>query len=104
MLFASNKLIASNPDAIRAFLAAWIETVDYMRTHKAETVKIESGITHFNQEVMSREYDLVMSMFTKACEFDADSLKNLRRSFVELKSLDREPDMPKLYTEAYLPK
>jgi ABC-type nitrate/sulfonate/bicarbonate transport system substrate-binding protein len=104
MLFASNKLIASNPEAIRAFLAGWIETVDYMRAHKAETVKIETGITHFNEEVMSKEYDLVMSMFTKACAFDADSLKALQRSFVELKLLDTEPDMSKLYTETYLPK
>ena len=104
MLFASNKLIASNPDAIRAFIAGWIETVDYMRAHKTETVKIESGITHFNEEVMSKEYDLVMGMFTKACEFDAESLKTLQRSFVELKLLDTEPDMSKLYTETYMPK
>jgi len=104
MLFASNKLIADNPDAIRAFVAGWIETVDYMRAHKAETVKIESGITHFNEQVMSREYDLVMGMFTKACQFDAESLQTLQRSFVQLKLLDTEPDMSKLYTEAYLPK
>ncbi|HLI20019.1 MAG TPA: ABC transporter substrate-binding protein, partial [Stellaceae bacterium] len=43
MLFASNKILASDPAAVRAFIAGWIETVDYMRAHKAETVKIESG-------------------------------------------------------------
>jgi NitT/TauT family transport system substrate-binding protein len=102
-LFASNRLIASNPDAIRAFLAAWIETVDYMRAHKAETVKIESAITHFSENVMSREYDLTIGMHTKDCRFDAESLATLRRSFVEMKLLDDEPDMSKLYTEAYLP-
>jgi NitT/TauT family transport system substrate-binding protein len=104
VLFASNKLMASDPAALRAFLAGWIETVDYMRAHKAETVKIESGITHFDEHVMSREYDLTIGMFTKACRFDAESLATLKRSFVELKLLDSEPDMSKLYTEAYLPK
>ncbi|HEY3916243.1 MAG TPA: ABC transporter substrate-binding protein [Stellaceae bacterium] len=103
-LFASNKLIASDPAAIRAFLVGWMETVDYMRAHKAETVKIESGITHFNENVMSKEYDLVIGMFTKDCRFDAESLATLKRSFVELKLLEEEPDMSKLYTEAYLPK
>jgi NitT/TauT family transport system substrate-binding protein len=103
-LFASSKLIASNPDAIRAFLAAWIETVDYMRAHKAETVKIESGLNHFNDNVMSREYDLTIGMFTKACRFDADSLAALKRSFRETKLVEGELDMSKLYTEAYLPK
>ena len=103
-LFASNDLIAKNPDAVRAFLAAWIETVAYMRAHKAETVKIESKITNFDEDVMSREYDLVIGMYVKDCRFDAESLATLKSSFVELKLLDQEPDMTKLYTEAYLPK
>ena len=104
VLFASNKLMASNPEALRAFLAGWIETVDYMRAHKAETVKIESGITHFDEAVMAKQYDLVIGMYTKACGFDAESLTVLQRSFVELKLLDSEPDMSKLYTEKFLPK
>jgi len=103
-LFASNQLIASHPDAIRAFLAAWIETVDYMRAHKPETVKITSGITHFSENVMSREYDLTIGMHTKDCRFDPESLATLKRSFIELKLLPSAPDMSKLYTEAYVPK
>jgi NitT/TauT family transport system substrate-binding protein len=103
-LFASNRLIANNPDAIRAFLAAWIETVDYMRAHKAETVKITSSINHFSESVMAREYDLTIGMHTKDCRFDADALATLRRSFVEMKLIEGEPDMAKLYTEIYLPK
>jgi hypothetical protein len=31
-------------------------------------------------------------------------LTTLKRSFIELKTLDTEPDMATLYTEAYLPK
>ena len=103
-LFASNDIIAKNPDAVRAFLAAWIETVAYMRAHKAETVKIESKITNFDEDVMSREYDLVIGMYVKDCRFDAESLAALKSSFVELKLLDKEPDMSKLYTEKFLPK
>jgi NitT/TauT family transport system substrate-binding protein len=103
-IFASSQLISSNPGAIRTFLIAWMETVDYMLTHKAETVRIESAITHFDESVMSREYDLVKGMYTKDCRFDAESLATLKRSFGEMKLLDGDPDMSKLYTEAYLPK
>jgi NitT/TauT family transport system substrate-binding protein len=103
-LFASNKLIASHPDAIRAFIAGWIETVDYMRGHKAETVKIESAVNHFSESVMSREYDLTIGMFTKGCRFDAESLSTLQQSFVEMKLVPGAVDMSKLYTEDYLPK
>ena len=103
-LFASNKLIASNPDAIRAFIAAWIETVDHMRAHKAETVKITSGITQFSETVMAREYDFTIGMHTKDCRFDPDSMATLKQSFHEMKLVEGEVEMSKLYTEAFLSK
>ena len=103
-LYASSHLIASDPGAIRAFLAGWLETIAYMRAHKAETVKIESGITHFDEKVMAKEYDLTIGMFTKDCRFDQESLATLKRSFIEEKVLDTAPDMSKLVTDAFLPK
>jgi ABC-type nitrate/sulfonate/bicarbonate transport system substrate-binding protein len=103
-LFASNRLMASNPDAIRAFITGWLETVDYMRTHKAETVKLTSAINHFSENVMAREYDLTIGMHTKDCRFEPESLAVLEQSFVEMNLVAGEPDMSKLYTEAYLPK
>lgn len=103
-IYASNQLIAKNSDPIRAFVAAWMETIDYMRAHKAETVKIESALNHFSESVMSREYDLTIGMFTKDCRFDAQSLATLKRSFGEMKLIEGELDMAKLYTDAYLPK
>lgn len=101
---ASNQLIATDPGAIRAFIAAWLETIDYIRVHKAETVKRESALSHFDERIMADEYDLTIGMFTKDCRFDAESLATLKRSFIALKLLDSEPDMSKLYTEEFLPK
>jgi len=103
-VYASNNLIKNNPDAVRAFVAAWIETVDYMRAHKAETAKIESGITGFPESVMAKDYDLTIGMFTKDCRFDPESLATLKRSFADLKLLPTTPDMSKLYTDAFIPK
>ena len=104
VIFASNHLIAANPDALRAFLAAWIETIGYIRTHKAETVRIESRLTGFEEAVMSRSYDIELGMWIKDCRFDAPSLANLERSFIDLKLVTTPPDMSKLYTESFLPK
>lgn len=103
-IFATKQLIANQPEAIRNFLAAWLETIDFMRKNKAETVKIESGVTGYSQNVMSKEYDLTIGMFSKDCKFDEQSLANLKRSFVDLKLVETPPDMSKLYTEAFLPK
>jgi NitT/TauT family transport system substrate-binding protein len=103
-LYASNQIIKSNPDAVRAFVAGWIETVDYIRAHKDQAVKIESAVTGFPASVMAKDYDLTVGMFTKACRFDAESLATLKRSFADLKLLPNAPDMTKLYTEEFLPK
>src|SRR5215469_7258424 len=103
-LYASKRLIDTDPNTVRAFVAGWIETIDFILTHKAETVKIESKITGFSESVMSRDYDLTIGMFTKDCKFDSESLATLKRSFVDLKLLATPPDMSALYTEAFLPK
>ena len=81
-----------------------METGDFSRTHKAETVNLESEITGFSESVMSKDYDLTVGMFTQDCRFDSESLATLKRSFGELKILKDEPDVSKLYTEEFLPK
>ena len=58
----------------------------------------------FSFELESRECDLVMPMFTTNGHFQAAGLKTIERSFKALHLVDSDPDMSKLYTEAYLPK
>jgi ABC-type nitrate/sulfonate/bicarbonate transport system substrate-binding protein len=103
-LYASKNIIDTNPDAVRAFVAGWIETVNWIRSHKAEAVKMQAAITGFPESVMAKDYDLTIGMFTKACEFDAESLETLQQSFVDLQLLPGPPDMATLYTEQFLPK
>lgn len=103
-IYASSNVIKRDPDAIRAFLGGWLDTHRYMKTHKAETVKMESTITGFSENVMSRDYDIVIGMYSDDCKFRAESLATLKQSFIDLKLLDEPIDMSKFYTEAYLPK
>ncbi len=103
-IYASTQIAKSNPDAVRAFLAGWLETIAYMRGHKQETVTMVSAITGFPPSVVAKEYDLTIGMFSSDCKFDAESLETLKSSFADLKLLDTPPDMSKLYSEAYLPK
>jgi hypothetical protein len=55
-------------------------------------------------DVAARVYDALMPMFSDDGKFDAKALAVLRKSYVELKILDAEPDMKAFYTEAFLPK
>lgn len=103
-IYASQQMMTSDPDSIRAFLAAWIETTAYMGARKDETVKIETAFTGYPESLVAKEYDIDQGMFTKDCRFDAESVEALKQSFLELKLLDSPPDMAKLYTDAFLPK
>lgn len=104
MIFASKRVIESNPDAIRRFLAAWFETVDFMRHHHAEAIKIIASVTGLDPEVQKREFEQSMPMFNEDGKFDKELLDNLERSFTTLKLLDHPPVMANLYTEQFLPK
>jgi len=102
-IFATKKLIASNPDAVRRFIAGWLDVIAFIRANKAETVKIAAEMNGFSEAVQTREYDLTLPMYSSDCKFDAESLATLQRSFADLKLLDGPVDMKTLYTEEFLP-
>ena len=104
VIFATNKSIASRPETLRAFLKGWFETIAFMRKNKANTVQIAKDIMETDAGIAGRVYDELMPMFSDDGKFDSKALAVLSRSYVELKVLDKEPDMSKLYTEAFLPK
>jgi len=104
VIFATNKILVSHPEAVRKFLAGWFDTIAYMRKHKAETVKIAMQVMHKDEDITSKTYDDIMPMFSDTGKFNPKALATLRKSYVVLKLLPKEPDMSKLYTEVYLPK
>ena len=102
-IFASDRMAHENPDAIRRFLQGWFDSIAFMRANKAETVRASRERTNFSIEVEEKQYDLVMPMFSETGRFEPGALATLQRSFVELKLIDKEPDLMKYCTEQYLP-
>jgi NitT/TauT family transport system substrate-binding protein len=104
VIFATDKAIAGKPETLRGFLKGWLETIAFMRQNKAETVEIAKEVMGTDVPTASRIYDELMPMFSDTGRFDPKALAVLRKSFVEMKTLTEEPDMAKLYTEAFLPR
>ena len=104
VIFATNKLIATRPGAVRGFLAGWFETIAFMRANKAKSVETAMAVLDLNRSIAERSYDTLMPMFSDDGRFDGKALSVLSRSFVDLKYLPAQPDMSKLFTEEYLPK
>ena len=102
VIFATDKIIAEKPQALRVFLAGWFETIRLMRKDKAKSVEIAADVMGTDAQTAAQIYDELMPMFSDTGRFDPKALAVLRRSFVEMKTLPDEPDMSKLYTEAFL--
>jgi ABC-type nitrate/sulfonate/bicarbonate transport system substrate-binding protein len=103
VIYASRKIIARDPDAVRRFLAGWFETIAFMRQNKDATVGISAPVMEVSPAIAARTYDELMPMFSSDGKFDPQALETLRRSFVEMNLLPTAPDMSKLYTEKFLP-
>jgi ABC-type nitrate/sulfonate/bicarbonate transport system substrate-binding protein len=103
ILYARHGFAQTNPDALRAFLAAWFESVDYMREHRAATVEVVRRTAEVSQAIAARDYDELMGMFNRTGRFDSRALSELARSFVDMGRLPHAPDMRALVSEQYLP-
>lgn len=102
--FASRKAIDGNPEAIRAFLAGWFESVRWMKDHKDQTVEIAARMADVPKTVAAKNYDEIMPVFSLDGRFRPKALDVLAGSFVDMGLLPDKPDMSKLYTEQFLPK
>jgi NitT/TauT family transport system substrate-binding protein len=104
-IFAQDNLIKNKPDALRRFLKGWFESIKFMATNKAISVAVASKITGAPAELEALEYDhLVPKFFSLDGHFKQEDLAAVGKALVMLQATDKEPDMSKLYTEAFLPR
>jgi ABC-type nitrate/sulfonate/bicarbonate transport system substrate-binding protein len=101
VIFASEKMIAEQPDTVRRF-RAWFETLDYVSARKGETLQVAREVTNHDEDIVSELYDLVLPLISRTGRFEQKSLDTLAESYVDLKLLPAKPDMSKTYTEQFL--
>jgi NitT/TauT family transport system substrate-binding protein len=104
IIYASNTLIETKPETLRAFLAGWFETIGFMNDNRKATIDIALEHTGVSSKVAAEGYDDTMPIFSKTGRFSPKALDVLATSFVDTGTLPDKPDMSKLITEAYLPK
>ena len=104
VIFATDGFIAARPDDLRAFLKGWFATIAYARAHRDQTVADMTTLLGIDRKFVEVIYDRQMPMYLDDGHFPKAGLALIARAIVEVHMLDAEPDMAKLYTEAYLPK
>ena len=103
VIFASNDLIAKNPDLVRRFLKAWFETIAYMSTHEAATVKIAQQVSNLSAPVATQTYREQMPLFSRDGRFDPKAIAVVGQAIIDTGLSDHPVDMATLYTEKFLP-
>jgi ABC-type nitrate/sulfonate/bicarbonate transport system substrate-binding protein len=104
VIYARKDFAAQSPDAVRAFLAGWFDTIPYMQQHRAETIAILQRSAEISPALAARDFDELSGMFNRTGHFEPKALAVLARSFVEMGMLPQAPDMQALITEQFLPK
>lgn len=102
VFFARTSIIQSQPDQVRRFLKGWFETIAFMRKNKARSVEISAKVLRLPPDVIARTYDEVMPMFSDDGHFDAEALKVLKQSFVDLGILTEQPSNENFLTTQFV--
>lgn len=103
-IYATNAMIEKKPETVRRFVKAWFENVAWARAHRAETVAALMPVLNLKAATVEKIYDKLMMAQSTDGKFDPKAMATMRRAVVDLGILDAEPDITKLYTEAFLPK
>jgi NitT/TauT family transport system substrate-binding protein len=103
VLFARDELVQKRPDAVRAFLQGWFETIAYMKTHKDQAVAISAKVIDVSPAVAARAYDEQISGFSTDGTFDPLAVTTLKQSFIDMGLLKQVPDDKLLFTTQFVP-
>jgi ABC-type nitrate/sulfonate/bicarbonate transport system substrate-binding protein len=103
VFFARNELIEKRPQAVRAFLKGWFNTIAFMKANKDKTIEITSKVLNLSPTVISRAYDEQIGIFTPDGTFDPKAVAVLKQSFIEMGLLKEIPDDSVMFTTQFVP-
>jgi NitT/TauT family transport system substrate-binding protein len=100
---ATDRIVQTRPDLVKAFVAGWVESIAFARANKDKAIAIATQATGLDEDVSRGVYDAMMPFVSGDGKFNVKAVGALAQSFVDLKLLDVVPDMTPLYTERFLP-
>ena len=103
VFFVRENVIKERPEAVRAFLKGWVNTIAYMKANKDKAVEITAKVVKLSPSVISRAYDDQIGIFSEDGAFNPKAVAMLKKSFIEMGLLKEEPADSQLFTTQFLP-
>jgi NitT/TauT family transport system substrate-binding protein len=103
VIYARTDFLKDHPDLMKKFLAGWYESVAYMRTHRAESIKMSAQLSGLNPAATAQAFDSIIPTMSRDGNWNDAALAVLSHSFVDLGILDHVPDPNTLITRKFVP-
>jgi ABC-type nitrate/sulfonate/bicarbonate transport system substrate-binding protein len=103
VFFVREDVIAKRPQAVKAFLQGWQDTIAFMKANKVKTVEITSKVIQVAPSVIDRAYDQQIGIFSDDLSFDPRAVAVLKQSFIEMGLLKDIPEDKAMFTTQFLP-
>jgi len=103
VVFARRELVAKNPELVNRFLKGLYATIAYMKTHKAETLKVSVDQMHESPAVAEKTYDSEINSFVPDGTFDPEAVAVIKQSFLDMGMLKEKPADNQMFTTQFLP-
>jgi NitT/TauT family transport system substrate-binding protein len=103
VIYARDEVIEKRPEAVRAFLQGWFETIALMKADKAKAVEISAKVIDVSPAVAARAYDEQIGYFSTDGTFDPQAVATLKKSFIEMGLLKDTPADSVMFTTQFVP-
>jgi len=103
IVFARRALIAKEPDKVARFLKGFFAAIAFMKANKAATSATAVRVLHESPSIADRTYDYEISMLLDDGRFDPEAIAVIKKSWVELGVLDKEPSDDEILTTHFVP-
>jgi NitT/TauT family transport system substrate-binding protein len=103
VFFVRNEVIEKRPEAVRAFLKGWMDTIAFMKANKEKAVEITSKVINVPPSVAARAYDEQIGTFSTDGVFDPQAVAALKDSFLDMGLLKEKPADDVMFTTQFVP-
>jgi ABC-type nitrate/sulfonate/bicarbonate transport system substrate-binding protein len=103
VVFAQKSLVANKAGLVDRFLKGFFAAIAFMKSHKEETSAIAERVLHQSPEVVRKDYDFEIGMFSDEGRFDPQAVAALKQSYVEMGTLPKKPADDVLFTTQFVP-
>jgi ABC-type nitrate/sulfonate/bicarbonate transport system substrate-binding protein len=103
VIYAQKALVSSSPDVVDRFLKSFFASIAKIKSDKPMTSAMAEKIIRVSPAVADRTYDYEVSMLLSDGHFDPEAVAVLKKSFVDMGVVDKQPSDDQLFTTKFLP-